>query len=369
VCRPKGGPLEAVVSTPRRAAYAFPSADGRGVIYAANPDGVDLGLWWRDLATGRDVRLTSGIGEYTHPSLSSDGRRLVGTVINPRQALERLDVRFDRPAKFEPVTNGYSGDFDPVWSPDGSQLVFSTSRTGNRTLWSMNGRMEQPTPITAGTAFDERPAFSPDGRQIAFVSDRGGKRGIWVVSADGGTPRHVGSADVVGTISWSPDGTRLVYGTPVGDAPGLMIMNVADGTSSRLPTPAAATMATWSRDNVIAYVEPRGGASGAYLQLITPEGGTVASSQLDGVGAPRINNGFAVWSPEGKRLAAVSLPGADEGSIWIVEPNNPVPYRKLMDLPGGVFLRGLSWAPDGASFVVGRYQLEGDIFLAERSAP
>jgi hypothetical protein len=35
----------------------------------------------------------------------------------------------------------------------------------------------------------------------------------------------------------------------------------------------------------------------------------------------------------------------------------------------GVFLRGLRWAPDGAVLVVGRYQSEGDIFLAERSAP
>ena len=46
-------------------------------------------------------------------------------------------------------------------------------------------------------------------------------------------------------------------------------------------------------------------------------------------------------SPDGKRLAAVALPGAAIGSIWIVEPDNPNPY-KLIDLPAGVFLRGLT---------------------------
>src|SRR4029453_867560 len=172
------------------------------------------------------------------------------------------------------------GDIDPVWSPDGAKLVFSSSRTGNRTLWSVRSGMEQPSPSTNGVAIDERPAFSPDGQQIAFVSDRGGRRGIGIVSAEGGTPRFVAAADVVDTISWSPDGRRLVYSTPIGDAPGLMIMTVAAGKTTRLPTPAAATGPSWSRDDVFAFIEPRGGAIGAFAQLIRPDGQRVASSPL-----------------------------------------------------------------------------------------
>jgi Tol biopolymer transport system component len=364
-----GGPVERVVGTARRAAYPFLSADGRGLIYAANPDSVDLGLWWRDLQTGHDTRLTTGVGEYTHPALSKDGRQLVGTIIDSRQSLERIPLAFDRPVAFEPLTNGYSGDIDPVWSPDGSRLVFSSSRTGNRTLWSAGSHMERPAPLTTGIAMDERPAFSPDGRQIAFVSDRSGRRGVWVVSADGGSPRLVAHADVVDTLSWSPDGGRLVYATPIGDAPGLMIMDLADGKTTRLPTHAAASAPAWSRDNVIAYVEPRGGNMGAFARLIRPDGGPIVASPLDGPMAPNISNGFLAWSPDGKRLAAVALPGAATGSLWIVDPNNSVPYKKLMDLPTGVFLRGLTWARDGSSIIVGRYRMSGDIFLAERSAP
>ena len=64
-----GGPIEPVVRTARRAEFPFPSADGRGLFYSANPDGVELNLFWRDLRTGRDVRLTTGVGEY----LRTDG--------------------------------------------------------------------------------------------------------------------------------------------------------------------------------------------------------------------------------------------------------------------------------------------------------
>jgi len=364
-----GGPIERVVGTARRAAYPFLSADGQRLIYAANPDSVDLSLWWRDLQTGQDTRLTTGVGEYTHPNLSMDGRQLVGTVIDSRQSLERIPLAFDRPVAFEPLTDGYSGDIDPAWSPDGSRLVFSSSRTGNRTLWSAGRQMEQPTPLTTGIAIDERPAFSPDGQQIAFVSDRSGRRGVWIVSADGGSPRLIAHADVVDTLSWSPDGRRLVYATPIGNAPGLMIMDVATGTTTHLPTPTAASAPAWSREDVIAYVEPRGGTLGAFAQLIRPDGQRINASPLDGPTAPVIGNGFLAWSPDGKRLAAVALPGAAAGSVWIIEPNSPTPYKKLMDLPAGVFLRGLTWARDGLSLIVGRYRWSGDIFLAERSAP
>lgn len=362
-----GGPIEPVVATARRAAFPFLSADGRGLLYAANPDSVDLSLWWRDLKTGRDTRLTSGVGEYTHPYLSSDGRRLVGTVIDSRQALERVTVAFDRPVAPEPLTDGYSGDIDPVWSPDGSRLVFSSSRAGNRTLWSAGPRMERPAPLTNGVAIDERPAYSPDGQQIAFVSDRTGRRGIWIVSVEGGTPRFVRAADVVDTISWSPDGRRIVYSTPIGDAPGLMIMTVADGTTTRLQTPQAAVGPTWSRDDVIAFIEPRGGSIGTFIQLIKPDGQPVVSPPFDGPQRPQMANGAIVWSPDGKRLAATALPGAGDGSVWIVDPSSPTPFKKLLDLPAGVFIRGLTWTRDGSSLIVGRYRWSGDIFLAERS--
>ena len=364
-----GGVIEPVIATARRAAYPFSNGAGTALVYAGNPDTVDLNLWWRDLGTGRDTRLTSGVGEYTHPVLSGDGRLLIGTVLDSQQSLQRVVIDLDKPTQLEPVTDGHSGDFDPSSSPDGGRLVFSSSRTGNRNLWTAHHAAAAPAPLTSGRTFDERPAVSPEGREIAFVSDRGGQRGIWLMSADGGTPRPVVTADVVDTISWSPDGKQLVYATPNGDAPGLTVVDVATGRTAPLKTPAAATGPTWSRDNVIAFIEPRGGSIGAYIQLIRPNGEPVQSSPLDAPGAPQIANGSIVWSPDGKRIAASSLPGAGVGRLWIVDPASPNPYRKVLDLPAGVFTRGITWSSDGRSLILGTYRWSGDIFLAERSAP
>jgi Tol biopolymer transport system component len=363
-----GGPIERVVASARRAAFPFPSPDGRGLYYAANPDGVDSSLWWRDGSNGRDYRLTTGVGEYTTPSVSADGRRLVGTIMEVRQSLERVAVAFEQPTRLEPITDGLSGEIDPVWSPDGTRLVFSSSRTGNRTLWAARPDLTQPAPLTSGNALDERPAYSPDGQQVAFVSDRGGTRGIWLISAEAGAPRLVGAADVVDTISWSPDGRRLVFSTPVGDAPGLMTMDVATGKTTPVSTPAAASAPSWSpRDDVIAYIEPRGGGTGSSFVRFVRSNGQAVHAPADVPGQPQFGNGLLSWSPDGRRLAAVSMPGAFAGSIWIVEPEGAAPLRKLVDLPAGVFLRGLAWSPDGSSLIVGRIRWTGDIFYAERS--
>ena len=234
------------MATARRAVFPLPSPDGRGLFFAANPDGVETNLYWRDFAGGPDRRPDVGIGEYGSPSISADGRRLVATVSDLRQSLVRIPLKFDRPAAVEPLTDGYTGDIDPCWSPDGARIVFSSTRTGNRNIWSANANLSNPVALTSGSSIDERPAYSPDGTQVAFVSDREGRRGIWVVSADGGTPRRIAAGDVLDAISWSPDGTRLVYTAPGAELPQMQIVEVSSGKVTQLPTLGSANSPVWS---------------------------------------------------------------------------------------------------------------------------
>ena len=43
----------------------------------------------------------------------------MATASDLRQTLQPVPVRFDRPAALTALTEGYSGDLDPTWSPDG----------------------------------------------------------------------------------------------------------------------------------------------------------------------------------------------------------------------------------------------------------
>jgi len=366
--RSSGGQIEPVVPTSRRAAFTYPAPNGRGLFYSANPDSVELGLWWRDFGSGRDHRLTNGVGEYGAPFASADGSRLVATAIDARQMLMRVAVNGSGPAELEPITDGFTGDIDPVWAPDGSRLFFSSSRSGSRNLWSVAADFTRPTPLTSGTTFDERPFVSPDGRQVAFISAQADRRAIWIVPSDGGTRRHILSADVLDTLSWSRDGTRIVYAAPDGDAPGLFVASINDGQATRLPTPGAANAPAWSpREDVIAYIEPRGGALGARVRFVTAAG-EPAYTGLD-VGPAAFGNGTMAWSADGRWLAVVGLPGSRAGYIWLIDPSGGTPPRQLLELPAGASLRGATWSRDGSSLFVGFVDWASDIVLFDVIEP
>jgi eukaryotic-like serine/threonine-protein kinase len=357
-----GGEPQIVVRTTRRALFPLPTDDG-GLFYAANPNGVDLDLWWRPSNKNEPRRVTTGVGEYAEPRMSADGRRLVSMLIEYRRALISLPVVFEVKTPLRHLTDGFGGDLDPCVSFRGGRMVFSSSRSGNRNLWTSDADGSNIRPLTSDAAIDERPSFSPDGHAVAFVSDRGGEHGIWVVNSDGGTPRRVASTPVLDTLTWSPDGQQMAYAVPAVNAPELSIVTVNDGAVYRLPTPSGAHSPAWSpHSDVIAYLEPRGPGR-TYLKFVNSRGEPVYSMLPDG---PALPNGFLSWAPDGKRLAAVGVPGSANAAIWIVEPDSSQPFRKLIELPGEVRPRGITWTSDGSSLIFGRQEALSDLVLFER---
>ena len=116
------------------------------------------------------------------------------------------------------------------------------------------------------------------------------------------------------------------------------------------------------RADVIAYLEPRGPGR-TYLKFVSSRGQVLYSTLPDG---PALTNGFLAWAPDGKRLAAVGVPGSANASIWIVEPESAEPFRKLIEFPGEVRPRGITWTSDGSSLVFGRQEALSDLVLFER---
>ena len=364
--RSAGGPIEPVVSTLRRATFPLPMPDGRGLIYSANPTAADSSLWWRSPNGSEPRRLTTGVGDYVEPRISADGRVLVFTLNEQRQSLTRISVGSDR-AEIARVTDGYGGDLDPSSSPSDDRLVFSSSRSGVRHLWSARMDGSDAHPLTIGSSNDDRPAHSPDGQQVAFVSDRSGRRAIWLIGADGGALRKLVDASPTGGLSWSRDGRQIVYAAGEGTWPTLVAVSIADGVVRHIPTAGVVAEPVWSptRD-VIAYLSPA-----------TTGGSSVALAFVDGVGNPQytsippaptpgtgLGSGMAAWSPDGRKLAVVDQLSNAPASIWVIEPDAIAPrYRKVVELPGSGRIRGITWTRDGSAVIVGMHDITGDIVV------
>jgi Tol biopolymer transport system component len=90
------------------------------------------------------------------------------------------------------LTDHPADDFDPAWSPDGSQIAFRTHRDGNEEVYIMAADGTGQRNLAPASGGDYSPAWSPDGAWIAFMSDRaGGNPNLWVARPDGSDLRQI----------------------------------------------------------------------------------------------------------------------------------------------------------------------------------
>lgn len=93
-------------------------------------------------------------------------------------------------------------------SPNGDYIVFDLLGDIYRMPFS-GGEAEK---LVGGIAWHMQPVYSPDGRYIAFTSDQGGGDNIWIMDADGSNQRAVTEETfrLLNSPAWSPDGDFLV---------------------------------------------------------------------------------------------------------------------------------------------------------------
>ena len=184
------------------------SRDGASVIYSTEPLPETFYLW-RAWVNGDRVpeRLeVAGLGARM-PAIASARNRLAFV-----RTLYSMGVSTLEPAP-RPVLKSSFWDIQPQFSPDGGQLVFTSSRSGEELdIWLASADGSSPHQLTRGPGRKGSPAWSPDGHRIAFDSKGDdGRSTIWTIDADGGAPRQItkGPRDQ-NTPTWSRDG-RWIY--------------------------------------------------------------------------------------------------------------------------------------------------------------
>lgn len=97
---------------------------------------------------------------------------------------------------------------DPAISPQGDRIVFSWQGD----LWLVPVAGGEATRLTVHAAEDAQPVWSPDGKQIAFTSNRFGSVNIFVMDVKGQNLRRLTyDGGTTYPTSFSPDG-RMIYG-------------------------------------------------------------------------------------------------------------------------------------------------------------
>lgn len=75
----------------------------------------------------------------------------------------------------------------PAISPDGSTIAFAYKGD----LYCVPANGGEARQLTTNAAYDSQPIWSPDGKKIAFTSNREGSLDVYVISAKGGAPTRL----------------------------------------------------------------------------------------------------------------------------------------------------------------------------------
>ncbi|WP_239462050.1 DPP IV N-terminal domain-containing protein [Occallatibacter savannae] len=275
------------------------SPDGNTVAFVRSQLSGAADLYTVPLAGGEPTALTTDgktTDEIFTPMWTADGKFICFN--STRSGPERTWRIRSHGGPIEPETV-YPGTGAP--SPDGSRLVyqgpsaFSGSSVWRASLSSEGGSVVEKQQLLNDSAYDYAPRLSPDGSEMVFESMRSGSDQIWKSNSDGSNARRLTSfTGIAGSPRWSANGKAIAFDyLPEGQIFRQVYTMDAEGRNQQLLISGSYnnSIPSWSRDGkTIYFCSDRSGsfqiwrhdmASGRETQL-TRDGGLASMESLDG---------------------------------------------------------------------------------------
>jgi TolB protein len=174
-------------------------------------------LWVMDYDGANQHKLTALGSVALTPRWSPDASRIAFTCFVPVSGVTSAQIcmySFDA-SKLVSFARYRGTNNSPTWSPDGLQVMFSSSMQGNPALYVTDASGNRPKRVSfASNGADTSPAWNPKtGQTVAFVSDRGGVPQLYLMNSDGTDSRKIDLPDMGYVVdpAWSPNGQLLAF--------------------------------------------------------------------------------------------------------------------------------------------------------------
>lgn len=206
-------------------AYVVPfSADAdfsvaeNGVL-AYKPYDISLQLTWFD-RTGGKIDTVGPSGDYSHLRLSPDDKQVAVERLDPQThngAIRTIELA--RGIESQITRDSSVWDYVPIWSPDGSQLLFTSNRDqwfpepdaspGNLYMKALAGNGDDKA-VLRSAALKLTTDWSPDGRVVLYFVPSGANPELWALPISGDR-KPVFFLQGAWQAQFSPNGRWVAY--------------------------------------------------------------------------------------------------------------------------------------------------------------
>jgi Tol biopolymer transport system component/class 3 adenylate cyclase len=245
----------------------------------------------------------------------------------------------------------YEGDaVQPSWSPHGFRIAFWFVHNGHRDIMTIPASGGKAVEVTDEGGIDWNPVWSPDGKYLYFSSDRSGHMNLWRVAIDErsgkvrGEPQAVTrSASDISHVSFpAPDKMVFVQRQFKSNLQKIRFDPIAERTAGDIEPITQGSMRAsrldLSPDNKwLTFTYARGNREEIFV--IGSDGKTNPRRVADDSRTDRNPR----WSPDGTRIAFFSRRD-DNWNIWIANHEGKAPPRQVTE-EGGVIYP--VWSPEG----------------------
>ena len=328
---------------------------GEDYIDSISPDGQKLALirqneiWLRDIATGKEVNLTTGQNMNWSTLWSPDSQwiafvdsdkniKVISLKGGPPKTLLSDDQSLEKPEDMTPTS----------WSSDSRKVIFHVRSKGLFAVPSTGGDWEEiltfQNPKEAMKY--QSMILSPNGQWIAYTAVDKGNTDIYVMSSKGGESIRITSNPAVDRRPvWSYDGKRLAFASYRSENPQIWIIRISfEGKPVGVPVQVTREThilgGNWTKDGSIGF--PTAFRT-QHIFTANPDGSeeTQLTQFPCGNYKPR-------WSPDGKKIAFRSdyLRSLNNFRLWVVLSKGGEP-KLVLDREVGKY----SWSSDGEKII------------------